>query len=283
MYTTGGTVTDNLSVGANDLTPFFLTAPTDSLGRLPSGGGQQIGPLYNLTPEAFGRVANNLVRSIKDIGDDTRVFNGVDMTFNVRNVKGVTFSGGTSTGKVTNDWCDIREAVPEAFVLNPYCHVSSPFQTSFNGLVTYTIPKADVLVSSVYRDRVILNGTPNNSSTDQLGGSLPATFTFTALDATGQAIAQQIGRNLTGGPFGVNVNTPGTFYPGRNRQLDLSFKKIIRLGSQRFTGGLDIYNVGNQNTILFYNTVFVPNVNGYLTPNAYMNPRVFRIAGEFSW
>ena len=48
-------------------------------------------------------------------------------------------------------------------------------------------------------------------------------------------------------------------------------------------GGLDIYNVMNQNTILFYNTVFVPGVTGYRTPFAYMNPRVFRLAAEYSW
>ena len=200
-----------------------------------------------------------------------------------------TFSGGTSTGKVVNDWCAIRAAVPENTVvgvsttLNPYCRVESPFQTSFNGQASYIIPKFDVLLSTVYRDRVILNGTPNNASTDQLAGSLPATFTYTATDATGQAIAAQIGRPLTGGPFNVNVITPGTFYPGRNRQLDLSFKKILRFGGQRFTGGLDIYNVMNKNTILFYNTTLVPNVNGFLNANAYMNPRVFRLAAEYSW
>ena len=262
---------------------FNLTAPRDA--RLPNGGGQQIGTLYNKTADAFTRVQNLLLRSTKDIGDDRRVANGVDITFNVRSVKGVTFSGGTSTGKVENDWCDIRNAVPEngTFATNPYCHVSSPFQTSFNGQASYIVPRADVLVSTVYRDRVILNGTPNNASTDQLAGSLPATFTFTATDATGQAIAQQIGRNLTGGPFNVNVITPGTFYPGRNRQLDLSLKKIIRLGRQRLTGGLDIYNVMNQNTILFFNTTLVPNVNGYLNSQAYMNPRVFRLAAEYSW
>jgi hypothetical protein len=283
MFTTGGVVTDNLNVGPNDLTPYMLTAPRDA--RLPNGGGQQIGPIYNLTPAAFLAPQNLLLRSTKDIGDDRRTFDGVDVTFNVRNVKGVTFSGGTSTGKVHNDWCDIRNAVPEngTFATNPYCDVSSPFQTSFNGQASYVIPKADVLLSTVYRDRVILNGTPNNASTDQLGGSLPATFTYTATDATGQSIAQQIGRNLTGGPFSVNLVTPGDFYPGRNRQLDLSFKKIIRLGRQRLTGGLDIYNVMNQNTILFYNTAIVPNVNGYLAPFAYMNPRVFRLAGEFAW
>ena len=85
--------------------------------------------------------------------------------------------------------------------LNPYCHVESPFQTSFNGLASYVIPKIDVLISGVYRDRPILNGTPNNASTDQLAGSLPANLTFTATDAFGTAIAQQIGRPLTGGPF----------------------------------------------------------------------------------
>ena len=139
------------------------------------------------------------------------MFNGVDVTFNVRDVKGLTFSGGTSTGKVVNDWCAVRAAVPEntvfglSWTLNPYCHVESPFQTSFNGQASYVIPKIDVLISGVYRDRPILNGTPNNASTDQLGGSLPANLTFTATDAFGQAIAQQIGRPMSGGPF-INVN-----------------------------------------------------------------------------
>jgi hypothetical protein len=231
-----------------------------------------------------------LIRSTKDVGDDTRVFNGVDVTFNVRNVKGFTLSGGTSTGKVVNDWCDIRAAVPEnvlfgvSTTLNPYCHAESPIQTSFNGLATYVIPRIDVLISGVYKDRVILNGTPNNASTDQLTGSLQGNFTYTAADATGTAIGQQIGRPLTGGPFtNVNLVAPGTLYGGRNRQMDVSLKKIIRMGGRRLTGGLDIYNLANSNTTLFYNNTFVPNVNGWQTPLAYMNPRVFRLAAEFAF
>ena len=31
---------------------------------------------------------------------------GVDVNINVRSLKNFTFSGGTSTGKVTNDWAD---------------------------------------------------------------------------------------------------------------------------------------------------------------------------------
>ena len=54
-----------------------------------------------------------MIKSTKDVGDDTRVFNGVDVNVNVRGASGFTFSGGTSTGKVVNDWCEIRAAVPE--------------------------------------------------------------------------------------------------------------------------------------------------------------------------
>jgi len=288
-------VNDDLNIGPNDLTPFYVTAPSDP--RLPGGGGYRIGPFYNKTPAAFVRVQDLLTKATKDAGEDLRTFNGVDVNFNVRNVRGFTFSGGTSTGKVANDWCSVRNAVPEAFVLNPYCSVESPFQTSFNALGSYIVPKVDVLISGVYRDRPILNGTANNAPTDQLGGGMAANMTFTATDAIGTAIAQQIGRPLTGGPFLVNLITPGAMYGGgdtygsRNRNLDISIKKIIRLGRQRFTAGLDVYNLWNADTTLFYNTAYVQSATGtasatnnaWLTSLAYMNPRVFRIAGEFSF
>ena len=77
----------------------------------------------------------------------------MDVTFTVREAKGITFSGGTSTGKVENNWCEVREAVPEAFLTNPYCNVASPWQTSFRGLVAYTIPRIDVQLSSVIQDK----------------------------------------------------------------------------------------------------------------------------------
>ena len=178
MYTTGGTVTDNLNIGPADLTLYFLTAPSDS--RLPGGGNYQVGPLYNLTPEGFARPQDLLIKSTKDVGDDTRVFNGVDVTFNVRNVRGFTFSGGTSTGKVVNDWCAVRAAVPEhtvfgaSWTLNPFCHVESPFQTAFNGLASYISRKSTCMLSTVIQDKP-------NIGTDQID-SLDATYTLSPAD-----------------------------------------------------------------------------------------------------
>ncbi|HEY3157757.1 MAG TPA: TonB-dependent receptor, partial [Vicinamibacterales bacterium] len=207
QYTTGGTVTDNLAVSPSDVSAYTVTAPSDS--RLPGSGGYPVGPFYNLTPAAFSRVPNNLFKSTKDVGDDTRVFNGVDVNFNVRMQNSLTFQGGTSTGKVTNDWCAIRAAVPEGvFLLNPYCHVESPFQTAFRGLVTYTIPHIDVVLSSVYQDKT-------NIGTDQLV-SLGANYTLTAADQA--AAAAQIGRPLTTtGAITVNLIAPGDLYGDRIR------------------------------------------------------------------
>jgi hypothetical protein len=270
MYSTGGTVNDNLAIGPNDVSSFTLTAPADS--RLPTGGGYTVGPLYNTNPDVFGQ-SNGFIESTKKVGDDTRLFNGVDVTFQVRNVKGANFSGGTSTGKVENDFCDIRAAVPENYLLNPYCHPVSPWQTSLNGLVTYTVPKIDVLVSSVFRDRP-------NTSTDQLG-SIAANYTLRAADIT--AAAAELGRSMTGSTFSVNLAGPGSVYGPRNRQVDVSVKKVVRLGAQRMTAGLDIYNLANSNTTLGFSQTFVPTATSWQTPTSYLNPRVFRLAAEYSW
>jgi len=277
MFTTGGTVTDNLLVSPRDLATYSITAPADS--RLSSGGGYTVGPLYNQNSSVFGQ-SNLLIMSTKKVGDDTRVFNGVDLTVSVRGANGFTFSGGTSTGKVVNDWCDIRAAVPEGMyvgvsgLLNPYCRVESPIQTSFRGLVTYTIPRIDVNLSSVYQDKP-------NIGTDQLG-SLAANYTLSAADQA--AAAAQIGRPLTTtGTITVNLVAPGDLYGPRIRQLDLSAKKIIRFGGQRLTVGADFYNLANNNVTILFNGTFVPNVAGWQSPTSYMNPRVVRLNAEFSW
>jgi hypothetical protein len=279
MYTTNGSVTDNLAIGPNDVTTYSITVPTDSASRtvpLPNGG-TTIANLYNVNPNVFGQV-NQLIVPTDKIGDDTRVFNGVDVTFNIRAAKGVTFSGGTSTGKVVDDFCEIRAAVPEStvpnYLTNPYCHRESPWLTSVRGLVAYTIPRVDVQVSSVIQDKP-------NIGTDQIT-SLSANYILTPADIA--AAEAQIGRTLTRtGNITVNLLSPGDLYGPRVRQWDLAAKKIFRFGSTRLTAGLDIYNLTNNNVTLGFGAGFVPNVAGWQTPTSYMNPRVFRLNGEFAW
>jgi hypothetical protein len=273
QFFTEGTVTDNLAVSPSDVRAYTLAVPNDP--RLPNSGGT-VGPLYNQNPNVFGQ-SNLLIRRTNDVGDDTRKFNGVDVNFNVRGAGGFTFTGGTSTGKVVSDWCEIREAVPETYMLNPYCRTESPWQTSFRSLATYQIPRIDVLASLAFRDTVNLN-----NETDQLLGSLEATHTMTAADQA--AAAAQIGRPLTAaGALQVNLLAPGELYGPRVRSLDLSAKKIFRFGGQRLTVGADFYNLANNNVTIGFNQTFVPNTPGWQSPASYMNPRVVRLNAEFAW
>jgi hypothetical protein len=270
MYSTEGTVTDNLAVSPSDVKAFTVTVPNDP--RLPNAGST-IANLYDINPNVFGQ-SNLLIKPTDKVGDDTRVFNGVDVTLTVRGSHGFTFSGGTSTGKVVNDFCAIRAAVPESYLLNPFCHQESPFQTSFRALATYTIPHIDVILSSVYQDKP-------NVGTDQLA-SLAANYTLG--DADQAAAVAQLGRPLTstGAPT-VNLIAPGALYGDRIRQLDLAVKKVIPIIGRKLTVGLDLYNLLNNNVTLGFNGTFVPNVAGWQSPTSYMNPRVFRLNAEFAW
>jgi len=270
QYFTGGTVTDNLAVKPTDVSAFSLKVPADS--RLPNSGGS-VPDLYVLNAGLFGQV-NNLIRPTKDVGDDTRVFNGVDINLNVRGSHGFTFQGGTSTGKVTDDWCEIRAAVPESYLLNPYCHNESPFLTSFRALTTYTVPRIDVNLSAVFQDKP-------NIGTDQ-ADSLDATYTLTQADI--DAASAQIGAPIvSAGALQVNLLRPGALYGERIRQLDISVKKILRFSGSRLTLGVDFYNLTNSNVTLMFNPTFVPGTPGWQSPTSYMNPRTTRLNAEFSW
>ena len=103
---------------------------------------------------------------------------------------------------MTDDWCEIRARLPESYLLNPYCHNESPFLTSFRALATYTIPRIDVIVSTVFQDKP-------NIGTDQIA-SLQATYTLSAADVA--SAAAQIGRPLTGSAQQVNLLAPGDLY-----------------------------------------------------------------------
>src|SRR5437016_5546621 len=95
------TVTDNVAVGPQDYDPFCITAPTNA--GLPNSG-QRICGLYDIKPEKFGLVQNQVVRASK-FGKPKDIFNGVDVTVNARMRRGVIVSGGLSTGSEMTDYC----------------------------------------------------------------------------------------------------------------------------------------------------------------------------------
>lgn len=232
-------VTDDRAIGPEDFDTFSITAPSDA--RLPDGGGYAIGGVRNIKPGAFGRSADGFLTFADKYGKQSRHFDGVDTSFTARPGHGLMLQGGTSTGRMTSDNCDVLAKVPETLLTYdpdnaadmPYCHVQEKFNTQVKLLGTYTVPRIDVLVSGTFRS--------------QPGPQIAADFAATNAD-----VRPSLGRDLAGGERSITVNlvAPGTLYGDRLNQLDLRFGKIFRFGRTRATASVDVYNALNVSPVI---------------------------------
>jgi hypothetical protein len=260
-------VTDNRALGRDDFEQVTITAPTSS--KLPGGGGHQV-PFWVQTPDRFGQ-ADNFQTFSDNYGDRTDYWHGVDFTINARMANGLTFQGGTNTGRGVRDQCEILAALPENQNGRiDSCAVTEKWLTTARGLVSYTIPKVDVLVSAVLRSNPNTAPAGDPAST---GGSLGATYTVP--NAT---IISALGRPLPGNAQTRNVNLllPNELYGPRLNSMDARFAKIVRIGGTRATVGMDLYNLLNANTGTGFNTGFGADGATYLRPTGILNPRFAR-------
>jgi hypothetical protein len=274
----GFTLADNLALQPSDVTPFSVVAPVDP--RLPGGGGYVVSGLHNVVPEKSGQV-NNLITDASKYGVWSQYFDGLDATINLRASRGFTFVGGTSTGQTVADNCDVRAHLPEldtttigtsAFgaglvgsavsPLSPYCHVAYGLLTQFRGLASYMLPRLDVQLSATFQ------GKP--------GAMLAANYAV-----PNSAVAQSLGRNLSGNATNVTVNlvAPGTLYGDRINELDFRAAKILKYGRSRTMVAVDIYNALNSSAVLTYNSAFVPG-GTWLQPMTILTPRLFKFTTE---
>lgn len=255
-------VTDNLATTAADYDAFSITAPSDS--RLPGGGGHRIATLYDVRPALSG-VTNNFQTYADVYGHQRRHWNGVEVNFTARIRGGLTFQGGTSTGRRIDDTCEIRQALPETALLNPYCLQEPPFMTDVKALGSYTIPRIDVQVSGTFQSLP--------------GDSLNANYAVPTA-----VVAQSLGRPLSGNVQFANVNLvePGEVIGDRINQLDFRAAKIFRFGGVRTQFAIDLYNALNANPIEGYNQAFIPGGN-WLVPTGILTARFAKITAQLDF
>jgi len=284
----GHYVTRNLAVQASNFTRYSITAPTDP--RLPGGGGYTIAGLHDIDPALFG-VVDYQVQAADNYGNQSLYWDGVDVTFSVRSLKGLTFQGGTSTGQTVSDFCEVADKVPESLVPPQtvaigvsipgptglgiaqsgamplqYCHLASGFLTQFRGLGSYLVPKIDVEVSAAFQSKP--------------GAQLAANYNVPAA-----VVAQSLGRPPSGGVANVTVNLiePGTLYGDRVNQLDLKIAKVVRIGTTRTRFSLDLYNTLNSSAVLTYNQTYSPITSAWLTPTSVLGARVAKVGATFDF
>jgi hypothetical protein len=194
-------------------------------------------------------------------------WHGVDFNLVARLRNGLTLQGGTSTGRGVQDTCEIRAVLPETYapgdddpgLVDPYCRIVEPFQTSIRGLATYTIPKIDVQVSGTW-------------SSDP-GPRLAANYV-----ATNAVVRSSLGRNLSeNSSVTVNLIEPGTLYADRRTNVDFRVSKILRYGRTRSQIGVDIYNLTNTDVVTSYNERFIPN-GSWLAPTGIQPARYAKVS-----
>jgi hypothetical protein len=271
----GANATDNLRTTAADYDSYSITAPLDP--RLPGGGGYAISGLLDVVPARFGQV-DNLITNSEKFGTYTQYFDGVDVTLNARLRNGLTFQGGTSSGRTVADVCDIRASLPEfsatigpgnnqssVSTTSPYCHVNYGMRTQLRGLASYVVPKVDVQLSSVFQSKA--------------GVPLEAEYGVPA-----SVVAQALGRLPSGGQANVPVNLiqPGSMYSDRVNQVDVRAAKLFHFSDRRVMFGVDVYNLMNAGTVLAQNTTFVPG-GTWLRPVELMTGRLVRFSAEFNF
>jgi hypothetical protein len=171
------------------------------------------------------------------------------------------FQGGTSTGRAVTDTCDVTPKLDSPS--RRFCRTVAPFATQFKGLMSYTIPKVDVQVSSTIQ-------------------SLPGASLMANLVVPSAQVAQTLGRPLSGGAASVTVNliAPQTMFGDRINQVDFRIAKVLRFGRNRAQVGVDIFNAMNSNVPLGYLQTYG---STWLRPTSVLDARFARVSGQIDF
>ncbi len=259
------TVTDNTLVTPADYDQYCITAPTDS--RLPADiSGHQICGLYDIKPTLFGLV-DQVTTLASKFGKYSEVYNGVDANFAARLPRGINLSGGYNIGNAVNIFLTFpgstTSGVNRCFVVDSpqdlyHCKTANPYQGRVK--VNGSIPLPwDLQAALVYQN-------------------LPGPNYAGRLTVPTATVATSLGRPLAGGTRTVTVDllpTLGYYLDTRINQLDVRMSKIVKLGSNRIQGNLDVYNLFNGSTVLNMNQVVGPS---FLQPTQILPARLFKLS-----
>jgi hypothetical protein len=269
---------------------YTVIAPSDP--RLPNGGGYRI---LGLNTEKTSLPAG--APTVQTFMDELRYsWNGVDTNFNWRGPQGLRLQGGTSTGRTQRDTCYAALDAPnvrgrEGAEYRAGCRTQTPFQTSVKGSASYTVPRVDVLVATVFqsqpgveqnanltysKDRIIWNPESAGRATE------PCSVAANGVGCLGAT------RNTTTVVVPLLLNNE--FYGERVTFFDLKVAKNIRFSGKRLSVGVDIYNFLNSNAVTSYQGTFTPDnpatpadENTWLQPTGLILPRYVRLQVQMSF
>jgi hypothetical protein len=278
----GFLILDDQFLTPADYDPYCITAPVDS--RLPGSGGNRFCGIYDVKPEQFGQV-DNLVTQSSHYGNQTEVFNGVDVTLKARFGQGGQFAGGLSTGRTVTDNCFVVDspssvvagtATGNTFTLTTldtrpdFCRISRPWSaaTQVKLLAVYPLPWK-LQASAIYQD---IPGVPIAASRSYNNSEI--------LPSLGRNLAQCRGAATCTANVTLDLIPPNTVFEDRLQQVDLRFSRMFRMGNIKVRGNVDIYNLLNASAVLNVTTRYG---SQWLQPIQIMGGRLFKFSSQLDF
>jgi hypothetical protein len=282
-------VTDDLTRRGN-LASYYetytLTAPQDP--RLADGGGYPI-TVYVPTAAANAVAPRLVMTRESDIGPERdSMYDSFGFSVNLRLRNGLTTQLGTGAGRAKVDTCETvtrfnNVNANTGLITGPDprgCHNVEPWQTAVRGLASYTIPKADVLISAIVRSQpeIQLSGVNVLSGASSAQWQVPNSVIAAALGHLPP------GATATGNTIIPLADNDHRIYSDQRRtQIDVRFAKVLRFGRTRSDIGVDLNNLLNTNYATGFNTTYIygtdntPRPSGWGTPTSIYNPRFVRL------
>src|SRR5207253_25579 len=173
----------------------------------PRGNGQTL-PVYNLQ-RAYQGLINELDTTS---ANNTRVYNGYDVTVNGRGPMGMTLGGGIAVGRTISTMCDVEDPNQLRFCDQSAYHI--PFATTVKLNGSYPLPYGFRL-SGVFQTANGFNTTaPPTPLLAQSPDNHDRLFTY--------LVTRTVVPTLTQAQVSVLLDPPGSNYMDRVTQLDFA-------------------------------------------------------------
>lgn len=246
----------------------------------------QVLPLYNLNPALRANVDRIDVNS-PDSDLRRRTYNGLQLGFNAR-IAGAQFFGGWTIDRIIDVRCDAIEsnqgryagtaAIGAANQPQPDFHwcdqsqLDMPFLHEVKLAGSYTLPWWGIQTNLAFQS---YNGLPlftrwNISPTTRYAANCPGPC------RPGELVVP----NLTLPNYVIDLVAPGQQFYGRQNQLDMGFRKLIRFGRYQVSAQADIFNIANTSYVKNQNITWGSSLG---QPLDVLQPRTLRLAAQLKF
>jgi len=229
------------------------------------------------------------VQLASQYGDQSEVYNGLDVTVNAR-LKALFVTGGLNTGRTETNNCGVVINNPQVTALQSGATYSGPRSEAFCDNVLPWAGQTQVKFAAIYNlpwDLQTSATVQSYPGTSVAAGGVGSTFVY-----SNSQILPSLGRNLSScgaaatctGTSTVQFLAANQRFENRYAQFDLRFARTVRIARTRVQGIVDLFNAFNARPVLSLNTRYSGTTGGsWLSPTTTLVGRLIKFSAQLNF